>query len=154
MPTTTFTIRTELPPDAAFAYLSDFSHQPEWRHDVLSSDLAEGSPGKAGSVWSQEIRAGRLPRPHRRLVELTTADPHHTVAFRTVDDSPIRAEGSYTLDGDATGTTISITTTFEANGPAGTLVLKIARRHFQATTKRYEKQLTKALDNQQANHSG
>jgi Polyketide cyclase / dehydrase and lipid transport len=153
MLTTTFTIRTALPPDAAFAYVSDFGHQPEWRHDVLTSELDHGVPGEAGSMWRQEIRPGRLPRPHQRLVEMNVAEPYHAVAYRTVDDAPIRAEGSYTLDGDATGTTISITTTLNAVGPAGTVALLAIRRHFKVTTDRYREQLAQALDGHPLNHA-
>ena len=147
MLTRTFSVHTNREPASAFAYLSDLGNQPQWRHDVLASDLQNGAPGKPGSTWRQAIKSGRLPRPHERLVELCIAQPHHKLAFRTVDDAPIRAEGTYELRPAGTGTTITVTTTLTANGGVGKVALRAVRRHAETTIDRYRVQLERALAN-------
>ena len=46
MLTALFTAHTHRPADEVFGYLADLAHQPEWRHDIVSSVLDRGGPGE------------------------------------------------------------------------------------------------------------
>ena len=37
---------TRRPADEVYAYLADFTHQAEWRFDVLTSELVSGEAGR------------------------------------------------------------------------------------------------------------
>jgi len=146
MLTATFIIHTHRSPEESFSYLSDLGHQPQWRHDVTSSELEHGAPGEPGSKWRQEVRTGPLPRPHERHVVLAAAQPNTHLVVRTVDDALLRAEGTYHLEPDGNGTTISVTTSLAAARPAGNVALRAIGRHFRTTVERYRTQLQDALD--------
>jgi uncharacterized protein YndB with AHSA1/START domain len=141
-----FSLETSLPPDLVFAYLSDFSHQPDWRHDVVTSELRSGAPGQPGSTWDQEIKPGRLPRPHRRVVELHEVVAPSTLSYRTIDDALLRAAGTYRIEASGGGTKVVVSSTLDAARPAGAAALLAIGGHVNSTVKRYRTQLKAALD--------
>ncbi len=150
MLTSAFTAHTSRPPDEVFAYLADLGNQPEWRHDINSSELDQGAPGQPGSTWRQEVRTGPLPRPHHRVVELAVVEPDIHIEVRTIDDALLQATASYDLNSDETGTAITVTTSLTATRPAGRAVLRVIRGHVAATTRQYRDQLERVLGNHQA----
>ena len=149
MLTCAFTAHTSRPPDEVFAYLADLANQPEWRHDINSSELDQGAPGQPGSTWRQEVRTGPLPRPHQRVVELAVVEPNIHIEIRTIDDALLQATASYDLNADETGTAITVTTSLTATRPAGRAVLRVIRGHVAATTRQYCDQLERVLGNHQ-----
>ncbi len=150
MLTSAFTAHTSRPPNEVFAYLADLANQPEWRHDINSSELDQGAPGQPGSTWRQEVRTGPLPRPHQRVVELAVVEPDIHIEVRTIDDALLQATASYDLNADETGTAITVTTSLTATRPAGRAVLRVIRGHVAATTRQYRDQLERVLGNHQA----
>jgi uncharacterized protein YndB with AHSA1/START domain len=89
-------------PEEAYAYLVDFDNQAEWRFDVLASELTAGEAGRTGARYRQRVKPGRKETVSD--VELTEAEPHSRVAFRTVDDGPVTVSGVWRIEpqGDQT----------------------------------------------------
>lgn len=142
MPKTQMTVQTTKSPEEAFAYLTDFAHHPEWRHDVLASELDAGTPGHAGAVYRQTVKLGRREDVSR--VQLTEAVPARALAFRTLDDGPVCVHGHYALTPSDTGTQIVVDTTLEARGPLK-LMAPVFASMLRRTNRRYTEQLTAAL---------
>lgn len=84
---------TSRSPEDVYAYLVDFDNQPEWRFDVVSSELTAGETGVVGAHYSQRVIQNKKETGSE--VELTEARPPSEVAFRTVDDGPITVSGSW-----------------------------------------------------------
>ena len=143
--TALFTAHTHRPPDEVFGYLADLAHQPEWRHDIVTSVLDRGGPGQQGSTWRQQIRTGPLPRPHQRMVELAVLVPDSHLEVRTIDDALVRATATYGIGTDERGTLITVTTSLTAGGVAGRAVLRIIRGRLSATTQQYREALERVL---------
>jgi Polyketide cyclase / dehydrase and lipid transport len=80
-------------PDEVYDYLVDFANQAEWRFDVLESKLVQGETGRVGARYRQRVKQGR--RENVTNVELTRADRPSAVAFRTLDDAPVTASGTW-----------------------------------------------------------
>ena len=89
-------------PEEVYAYLVDFDNQAEWRFDVLASELNAGEAGRTGARYRQRVKQGR--KEIDSDVELTEAEPHRRVAFRTVDDGPVTVSGAWRIEpqGDQT----------------------------------------------------
>ena len=80
----TFTTVTE--PDAAFAYLADFTHALEWDPTVVAAERADEGEIGPGSRFDLTVRIGG-----RRLRGvLVLADPLLAVGFRRVADRAIQ----------------------------------------------------------------
>lgn len=90
-------VNTRKSPQEVYDYLVDFERHPEWRFDVLESKLVQGETGRAGARYRQRIKQGR--RELEANVELTEAEPGSRVGFRTLDEGPVTASGSYSISG-------------------------------------------------------
>jgi Polyketide cyclase / dehydrase and lipid transport len=95
-------IETTRAPDEVYEYLVDFANHPDWRFDVLESELVKGETGRVGARYRQRVKQGR--REMTVQSELTQAEPPRTIAFRTVDSGPITASGTYEIRATADGT--------------------------------------------------
>jgi uncharacterized protein YndB with AHSA1/START domain len=150
MLTNVFTAHTRRPPAEVFTYLTDLTNQSEWRHDIDSSELERGAPGRPGSTWRQQVRTGPLPRPHQRRLELAVVEPNVHIEVRTIDDALLQATATYDLDVDERGTAIRVTTSLRASRPAGRAVLRVIRGRVAATTQQYRDQLEQVLADREA----
>lgn len=142
MPKAQMTVHTTKSPEETFAYLADFAHHAEWRHDVLASELDTGPAGGSGAIYRQTVRMGR--REDISRVQLTHADPARRLAFTTIDEGPVTVAGSYALEPVADGTRILVDTSLEARGPLK-LLTPVLASVFRRTNRRYEEQLAAAL---------
>ena len=88
-------ISTARSPREVYDYIVDFERHPEWRFDVLESKLVQGETGRVGARYRQRIKQGR--RELESNVELTDAQPERSVGFRTLDEGPVTASGTYTI---------------------------------------------------------
>jgi uncharacterized protein YndB with AHSA1/START domain len=141
MKTVRTSVTTHRPPEEVYDYLVDFSNQSEWRFDVLESTLVDGEAGRAGARYRQRVRQGR-----RELVavsEVTRADRPHAVAFRTVDDNPVSASGTWQIREQDGVTHVTADVSIEAHGFValfepfmGPSLRKTAARYEQALTER------------------
>ena len=100
--------------DEVYAYLADFTNQPEWRFDVVSCSLASGAGGSPGAKYHQRVK----PRGKEidSEVELTRADKPAEVAFRTLDPGPVTVSGAWHLKSTGTGTEVICDVTIETHG--------------------------------------
>ena len=100
--------------EEVYAYLADFDNQAEWRFDVVSSELMSGEPGTPGTRYRQLVKQGR--KEVTSEVELTEAEPHRRVAFRTVDDGPVTVSGVWTIQPDGDGSRVDAEVAIEPHG--------------------------------------
>ena len=106
-------VTTPRSPEDVYAYLADFNHQAEWRVDVVSSELASGEPGAVGSRYRQLVQQGR--KQMTSDVEVTEAEPHRRVAFRTLG-GPVTVSGVWKLEPDDGGTRVDTEVAIEMHG--------------------------------------
>ncbi len=82
-------------PEEVYAYLVDFDNQAEWRFDVISSKRTGGETGEVGARYLQRVKQGR--KEVDSDVELTEAEPHRRVAFRTLG-GPVTVTGAWRIE--------------------------------------------------------
>ena len=134
-------VTTHKSPDEVYDYLVDFSNQPQWRFDVIDSNLVQGELGRVGARYRQSVKQGR--RDMTSEVELTRAERPVAVSFRTVDDNPVSASGTWAIR-EADGVTQIVTdVSIEAHGflkmmepMMGPSLRKTAARYEQALSER------------------
>jgi uncharacterized membrane protein len=110
----TATIEIARAPDDVFAYLADLRHDPEWRHDVGSSELVSGTAGAAPSRYRQTATDKKATAYH---VDVTDVDrSSQTVRFATVDASPVAVRGGYRVAGSDSQTTVTLDVELHPSG--------------------------------------
>ncbi|HEX2232804.1 MAG TPA: SRPBCC family protein [Thermoleophilaceae bacterium] len=129
-------------PQEVYDYLVDFERHPEWRFDVLESKLVEGEKGRPGARYRQKIKPGR--KEMEANVELTEAEPGRRVGFRTIDDAPVTASGTYTITEAGTGSELVNDVMIEAHGFVR-LFEPLMGPGLRKTAKRYEEALAERL---------
>jgi hypothetical protein len=134
-------VTTPRSPEDVYAYLADFNHQTEWRFDVISSELTSGEPGAVGSRYRQLVQQGR--KQVTSDVEVTEAEPHRRVAFRTIG-GPVTVSGVWKLEPDDGGTRVDTEVAIEMQG-----LLKLfepfSGGQLRKTAARYEAALAERL---------
>jgi len=114
MKTTRTTVDTPRRPEEVYDYLADFENQVEWRFDVLRCELISGEPGAAGARYRQRVKQGG--REMDSEVELTSPDRPRRLGFRTVDDGPLAASGTWELTLEGEGTRVVCDVALETRG--------------------------------------
>ena len=142
MKTVQTTVSSPKPPEEVYAYLVDFGNQPEWRFDVLESGLVGGEAGRTGARYHQRVKPGRKEMSSE--VELTKADAHRTVAFRTVDDAPVTASGEWQVSPEGSGSRVVCDVAIEAQGFVR-LFEPFMGPSLRRTARRYEEALEERL---------
>ncbi|MBB5854970.1 SRPBCC family protein [Amycolatopsis umgeniensis] len=134
---------TPKPIDEVYAYLADFTNQPEWRFDVISCSLAAGTGGEPGAKYQQRVK----PRGKEigSEVELTRADEPTEVAFRTLDRGPVTVSGAWHLKSIGTGTEVICDVTIETRGFLRLLEFSMGPS-LQKISDRYEQDLSARLN--------
>jgi uncharacterized protein YndB with AHSA1/START domain len=135
-------IQTRRSPEEVYAYLVDFANHPEWRFDVLESELVQGETGRVGARYRQRVKQG--PRQMTVHSELTKAEPPRTIAFRTVDSGPITASGTYDIRPAGDGTQVVVDVVIEARGFMR-LFEPMMGPTLRKTAERYEQDLGRRL---------
>lgn len=89
----------------------DPARDPEWREDVLESELVSGEAGAAGAVYRERVRAaGREFTPE---VELTEVGPER-LGFLLRE--PITGRGAYTLTESQGATRVDLEIELDSRG--------------------------------------
>jgi uncharacterized protein YndB with AHSA1/START domain len=88
-------VTTPKSPREVYDYIVDFERHPEWRFDVLESKLVQGEKGRVGARYRQKVKQGG--REMEVDVELTEAEPGCKAGFRTLDEGPVTASGTYNI---------------------------------------------------------
>ncbi|UJW33426.1 SRPBCC family protein [Saccharothrix sp. AJ9571] len=143
MKTVQTTVATRRTPEDVYAYLADFTHQAEWRFDVLTSELISGEPGQVGARYLQRVRPGR--KQSESEVEVTEADRPSEVAFRTLDRGPVTVRGAWHIRSAPSGTEVVCDVAIETKG-----VLKLFEPlmgpQLRKIAARYESDLSERLN--------
>jgi uncharacterized protein YndB with AHSA1/START domain len=100
-------------PEEVYAYLVDFDNQAEWRFDVLASERTGGETGEVGARYRQRVKQGR--KEIDSDVELTEAEPHRRVAFRTLD-GPVTVTGTWRIEPQGDQTRIDTDVALQPHG--------------------------------------
>ena len=100
-------------PEEAYAYLVDFDNQAEWRFDVLASERTGGETGQVGTRYRQRVKQGR--KEIDSDVELTAAEPHRRVAFRTLG-GPVTVSGEWRIEPQGEQTRIDADVAIQPHG--------------------------------------
>jgi uncharacterized protein YndB with AHSA1/START domain len=120
------TIEIARPPDEVYAYATDASRFTQWQGDVVSVQVEDGDPLRAGA---RIVTTRRIGGANRTMVqEVTEVEPPHRWAARGVD-GPIRPSASITVepvDGGA-GSLVTFTLDFEGHGIGVPLVPAVRR---------------------------
>jgi len=83
-------------PQDVFAYLTDFSHFPEWQGGVVSARRDGNAPLTVGSRAMVTRRVG--PREEARTEEITELRPPRAWAVRGVGGGPVVAIARGTIE--------------------------------------------------------
>lgn len=135
-------VRTRRPPEEVYAYLVDFANHPEWRFDVLESELVQGETGRVGARYRQRMKQGR--REMEVGSELTRADSPSAVAFRTFDSGPVQASGEWRIEARGEETHVVCDVAIEAKGFVR-LFEPFMGPGLKRTAARYEEDLAREL---------
>jgi hypothetical protein len=135
-------VSTTKSPQEVYDYLVDFERHPEWRFDVLESKLVEGETGRAGARYRQRVKQGR--RELEVGVELTEAEPSRRVGFRTLDDGPVTASGTYDISPADPGSEVVNDVAIETRGVLR-LFEPLMGPQLRKTAARYEAALRERL---------
>ena len=100
-------------PEEVYAYLVDFDNQAEWRFDVLASERTSGETGHTGTRYRQRVKQGRKEIDSE--VELTEAEPHRRVAFRTLD-GPVTVTGTWRIEPQGEETRVDTEVALQPHG--------------------------------------
>ena len=134
-------VTTPRSPEEAYAYLVDFDNQAEWRFDVLASERTGGETGQVGARYRQRVKQGR--KEVDSDVELTAAEPHRRVAFRTLG-GPVTVSDVWKLETDGGGTRVDTEVAIEMHGFLK-LVEPFSGGQLRKTAARYEAALADRL---------
>jgi hypothetical protein len=134
---------TPKPIDEVYGYLVDFTNQPEWRFDVVTSALASGERGVPGAKYHQRVK----PRGKEvdSEVELVRADSPNEVAFRTLDPGPVTVSGAWHLKSTDMGTEVTCDVTIETRGALRLFEFTMGPS-LQKVSDRYERELSARLN--------
>ena len=132
-------------PEEVYAYLVDFDNQAEWRFDVLASQRTSGEVGVTGTRYHQRVQQGRKETDSD--VELTQAEPHRRVAFRTVDDGPVTVSGVWRIEPQGEQTRIEADVAIQPHGFVK-LFEPMMGPSLRKTAARYEAALAERLGGQ------
>jgi uncharacterized protein YndB with AHSA1/START domain len=135
-------VSTAKSPQEVYHYLVDFERHPEWRFDVLESKLVEGERGRPGAHYRQRVKQGR--RGMEVGVELTEAQPPRRIGFRTVDEGPVTASGTYAISPAASGSDVTNDVVIETHGVVR-LFEPLMGPQLRKTAARYEQALRERL---------
>lgn len=98
--------------ERTFAYLADASNQCQWRRDVTTSELTEGSRGAEGAVYQQTIR-GRGAK-----FRITAVVLNLSISWVCAEDTTWPVWGTYVLtDLGESGTRITMEVEMKPTGP-------------------------------------
>jgi uncharacterized protein YndB with AHSA1/START domain len=132
-------------PGDVFAYVTDFSHFPDWQGGVVSARREGDTPLAVGSRAQVTRRVG--PRELARTEEVVELSPPRTWAVRGVG-GPVIATAKCTIEpldhGERSRVTISLE--FEGHGIGRLLVPLVIRRQARRQLPRNEQRLKEALE--------
>jgi uncharacterized membrane protein len=134
-------VTTPRPQEEVYAYLADFNNQAEWRYDVISSELTSGEPGAVGTRYRQLVQQGR--KQVTSDVEVTEAEPHRRVAFRTLE-GPVTVSGVWKLEPEDGGTRVDTEVAIAMHGFLK-LFEPFSGGQLRKTAQRYEEALAERL---------
>ena len=135
-------VSTAKSPQEVYDYLVDFERHPEWRFDVLESKLVEGETGRPGARYRQRVKQGR--REQEVGVELTEAQPPRRIGFRTLDEGPVTASGTYSISPAGSGSEVVNDVAIETHGVVR-LFEPLMGPQLRKTAARYEEALRERL---------
>ena len=98
--------------ERTFAYLADVSNQADWRHDVATCELTEGTPGAVGAVYRQSNRGQEVD------FVVTAVEPDESITWVCAEDTTWPVRGTYRLSDLANGgTRITMDLEMAPSGP-------------------------------------
>ena len=99
-------------PERTFAYLADASNQAEWRHDVETCALSEGTPGAVGAVYRQTNRGQEVE------FRITGVEDGSSISWVCAEETSWPVRGTYRLsDLAGGGTRITMDLEMTPSGP-------------------------------------
>lgn len=133
-------------PEEVFAYVTDFSHFPEWQGGVVSARPEGSAPIAVGSKAVVTRRAG--PRALARTEEVTELQPPRTCAVRGVGGGPLIAIANSTIEPLHHGTRsrVTIALDFEARGVGRLIVSLVVRRQARKQLPKNVQKLKEVLE--------
>lgn len=137
----TTSVQAAAPPEAVYGFLADLANDPEWRFDILDSQLVRGSAGEVGAVYRQRAKPGR--KEIQTSVEIERAEPHRHIGFRTLG-GPVQVGGLYTITAANRGCAVRCDVTLRAKGVLR-LFEPLMAAGMRRTAARYEEDLSGAL---------
>lgn len=108
------TVEIDVAADLArtFAYLADASNQAEWRHDVATCELTEGTTGAVGAVYRQTNRGQEVE------FRITGVEDGSAISWVCAEETTWPVRGAYRLsDLAGGGTRITMDLEMKPSGP-------------------------------------
>ena len=113
---TTSSIDIAAPPERVMAVIADFESYPEWAEQVKSVEVLE--PGAAGPPARVRFTMDAGPIKDAYTLDYTWAKDGRAVSWTLVKGQMQKAQdGSYTLTGGDTGTTVTYSLAVDLNIP-------------------------------------
>ncbi len=145
MRTFSYTQHIDRPREDVFAFMMDVTHASRWRNMVRRIELVGEGPIRAGSQLL--VTMDVLGKTHQVVSELWAYDPPQRFGQRNTA-SGFTATFEFTLEPDATGTTVTYTCDVRPQGVRWLLLPLVIRAH----RNRFRDQLSnlkRAIESQQ-----
>lgn len=146
MATIMASIEIARPPEAVFAYATDFAHFSEWQGSVVSAHQESAAPLVVGSRASVTRQVG--PRRVATTEEIIGLHPPQTWAVRGAGSIPVIAiaKGTIVPLNGGQRSRVTMTLEFEAHGIGKFLLPLVIRRQARRQLPRNVRQLKQALE--------
>ncbi|MDL9981040.1 SRPBCC family protein [Microbacterium sp. ASV49] len=108
------TVVIDRPAEDVYDFLVDGLNGPEWRTGIRSIALRSGTIGAVGTEYAQEL-AGPGGRSVAGDYRITRADRPSRIEFEVIA-GPLRPKGTYTLDAEGGGTSVTFALDAQPSG--------------------------------------
>ncbi|MFE7838162.1 SRPBCC family protein [Streptomyces sp. NPDC057474] len=132
-------------PEDAWAYISDFSHLPEWQESAVATEQLDAGPVGVGSRVRVTRHIGRRDIP--MTMELTEYEPPRVWGMRGVD-GPVRGHvhGEIIPLDDGRRSRVTVEVGFDGKGIGKVLVPLVVRPQIRKELPRNEQHLKDQLE--------
>lgn len=97
--------------ERTFAYLADAANQAQWRHDVATCELTEGTAGTVGAIYVQSNRGQEVE------FRITAMEADSSITWVCAEGTSWPVSGTYRLNDTGGGTRIAMDLEMTPSGP-------------------------------------
>jgi uncharacterized membrane protein len=115
----------DAPIEKVYERLKDFTRDPDFSGGLIKIEQTTSGPIRVGARFRAEER---VPGKYTRLAEITALDEPRLIAWKASVEGIMRTEWEFRLSPTGTGTHLVQTSSWQASGPIGFLMLNLHRK--------------------------